>query len=257
MRIAVIADVHANLAALNAVLADIERRDVGEIVCLGDIVGYNAQPRECIRLVGERCDVVVKGNHDVACVNASPDPGTNPVAATLQRWTRSVLEPDDVAYLSTLPNVWVDPAGFVAAHACYLNEHFYTGYVTSTMLEANFDALRARAGWPGIAFCGHTHTQMCAWRRQGTVTEIGLRDVEMTDGSRKMTVPVDADTVLVNPGAVGQSRDGDPRAGYAVFDLVSRSLLLCRVDYDVESTCRELLAAGLPVELAARLREGR
>jgi diadenosine tetraphosphatase ApaH/serine/threonine PP2A family protein phosphatase len=250
MRLALLADVHANLPALEAVLEDVAAQGVERCVCLGDLVGYNAEPAACVTRVRAQVTLVVAGNHDVDCVRNDSLPGTNAVARQVQAWTRAQLDLEALDYLAGLPNVACDPAGFVAAHGCFLNSLYYTGYVTGTMLGANLAAVAARPEWPSVAFVGHTHVPMCGWiTAQGEVHEAPARG--------HLRWPSSAPAVLLNPGSVGQPRDGDPRAAYGVFDPEAGSFEFRRVRYDVEASAAAILAAGLPAVLAERLREGR
>ena len=247
MRIAVIADIHANLAALDAVLAHIARHVVDATICLGDLVGYNAEPHACIDRVREACSTVVAGNHDRDCLNP-PAPGTTRLARQAIDWTREQLDAERRGYLAELPALALG-ARYVAAHGSYLSEIYVSGYVTSTMLEKNLFAIAARDGWPAVAACGHTHVPMFGWWDGSQVHESALRTPERW--------PRNARAVIVNPGSVGQPRDGDPRASYAVIDLDARALRVERVAYDIEATCTANARAGLPDELSARLRVGR
>lgn len=247
MRIAVIADIHANLAALDAVLARIAELAADAVVCLGDLVGYNAEPTPCIDRVRQACAVVVAGNHDRDCLHA-PQPGTNKLARHAIEWTRDQLDGPHRAYLAALPPL-VRTDDYVAAHGSYLSDIYVSGYVTSTMLEKNLIAIAARDGWPAVAMCGHTHVPMFGRWDGVAVHESGLREPE--------TWPRSARAVILNPGSVGQPRDGDPRASFAVVDFETRAVHIERVDYDVERTCAANARAGLPPELSQRLREGR
>lgn len=249
MRVAILADVHANLAALEAVLEAIERERPDRVLCLGDVVGYNAEPEACIRLVRERCDAVVVGNHDRAAAGDPAGMGTNSAARQALAWTGARLDDDTRRWLLALPNHRVDESGVVMAHGCYLNDAYYTGYATSTMLEANLRAVADRAGWPRLASCGHTHTPMCGWLDDEGVHE--------PDVSSPVRWPEEAAAVLVNPGAVGQPRDGDPRAAFALVDTDARRFRVERVAYDVERTAAANARAGLPASLSDRLKEGR
>lgn len=249
--VAVIADVHANLAALEAVLEDLDRRGVDDVVCLGDVVGYHAEPAACVALVRARCRLVVAGNHD-RDLGRPPGPGTHAAARHVQAWTHAQLTADELAWLAALPSHHVGPT-MVAAHGAYLSDVFVSGYVTSTMLEHNLRAIAARPGWPPLALCGHTHVPMVAWWSHGGVDE-HLGDGE---ASWARAWPAAAHVALVNPGSVGQPRDGDVRASYALVDPAARRAEIHRVPYDVERTCAAIAAAGLPDELAVRLRAGR
>jgi diadenosine tetraphosphatase ApaH/serine/threonine PP2A family protein phosphatase len=247
MRLAVIADLHANAVAVDAVLAAIRALAVDAIACLGDLVGYNAEPAACLALVRDSGAAVVAGNHDRDCLTEA-SAGTHRVARAALAWTRAQLAPADLAYLASLPALAVSPT-HVLAHGSYLSEVFVTGYVTSTMLEQNLRAIAARPGWPPLALCGHTHVPMFGWWDGATVHETGL--------ARPESWPATARAVLINPGSVGQPRDGDPRAAFAVIDLAARRVEGHRAAYDVEHACAAIARAGLPPGLAARLREGR
>ncbi|MBO6940364.1 MAG: metallophosphoesterase family protein [Deltaproteobacteria bacterium] len=246
MRVAVLADVHANLAALDAVLSDLQGRGADLSVCLGDIVGYNARPRECIALVRERVDHVIVGNHDLAACDDHQAPGTHPAARMAQLWTAEELDESDRAWLRALPRK-VEGDGWMGVHGCYLNDFHVEGYVTRTMVPANLEAVAAHPDWPKVAFCGHTHIPVTAHRLRGEIVE--------ATGPRTRW-PEGVDSVLVNPGAIGQPRDGDWRASYALVDLQTRSVETIRVEYDLEATIAEVKAAGLPEVNHERLRKG-
>lgn len=248
MRVAVIADVHANAPALEAVLAAIAACDAERLVCLGDVVGYNAEPRACVARVRAAADVTVAGNHDVDVVRAGSAAGTSAHARFVRDWTREQLDQDDLAWLAARPFI-ASESGLVAVHGCYLNPSHYSGYVTSTMLETNLRAVAQHPEWPRVALCGHTHVPMCGW-----LTADGCAEPRF-DG--RLRWPASARAVLINPGAVGQPRDGDPRAAFALVDPEEQSAELRRVEYDVERSVRMLRSAGLPDALGERLREGR
>jgi len=248
MAVAVIADVHANLPALEAVLDAIEGLGLTRVVCLGDLVGYNAEPAACIAHIRGRCELVVAGNHDRELAREEQGNGTRAVARRVLAWTRAALDDDARAWLAALPSHVVTDA-LVAAHGAYLSDVFVSGYVTSTMLEENLRAIAARPGWPTVALCGHTHVSMLGWWDGVETTER-----RGTEGERWSPR---ARAVLANPGSVGQPRDGDPRAAFGVLDVEARTFTVHRVAYDVDRACAALAAAGLPDELGARLREGR
>jgi predicted phosphodiesterase len=246
---AVLADVHGNIHALDAVLAAVGRERVDLVVCLGDLVGYNANPSECIAGIRASADVVIAGNHDRDTSESEPAPGTSPEARMSQEWTRERLSPDERGYLKVLPHRALEPGGFIAFHGCFLNEGSLTGYVTSTMLAANLQAVAVRNEWPALAFCGHTHAPLCGWLDGETVGESRLLE--------PVFWPPSASAVLINPGSVGQPRDRDPRAAFAVVDASLRRVEVKRIEYDVEGAARAVLDAGLPESFARRLSEGR
>lgn len=243
-----IADVHANLPALEACLDALDRSGVERIVCLGDVVGYHAEPRECIARLRERAIATVRGNHDHDAISADVQAGTSSAARKVLAWTRAQLSADDQRWLADLPtHIVLDPPGVILAHGCFLNDVFFRGYVTSTMLEANLRAVAARPDWPRVALCGHTHVPMCGWLAAGAIEE-------RTCG---VVWPSGADAVLINPGSVGQPRDADASARCAIVDVDARGVDVLRVPYDVEAAVAALNRAGLPSELGERLREGR
>ena len=248
MLLAVLADVHANIQAFDAVWTSVRALRPDCVLLLGDIVGYNAAPRECIALARQCSEYVVTGNHDHDAVNEPISLGTGSGARQVQRWTREVISAQDAEYLRSLPKIVRIENELLAAHGCYLNDTHYTGYVTSTMLEANLRAIAER--WDvSLAFCGHTHVPMAGWLDGDICVERPLQGLT--------TWPARARAVLINPGAVGQPRDGDPRAAFALVNTERRTIDVRRVEYDVEAACQASAVAGLPLALAARLRTGR
>lgn len=249
MRIALVADIHANLAAWEAVVEALETEVVDRVVCLGDLVGYNADAEHVVASVRACCDVVVAGNHDREIDGASTR-GTSSAARHALAWTQQTLSANASAWLAALPARVVDAgAGFTAVHGCYLNDTYVTGYVTETMLAANLEKIAdPAAALPTLAFCGHTHVGLAGWLASDVVQARGVGEVRW---------PKRARAVLVNPGSVGQPRDGDPRASFAIVDVGTSTVRWRRVAYDVERTAAAIWAAGLPSELADRLREGR
>jgi diadenosine tetraphosphatase ApaH/serine/threonine PP2A family protein phosphatase len=250
MRLALIADIHANLHALEAVLDAIAALGPDRVVCLGDLVGYNAEPGACVARVRSVADVVVAGNHDRAAVGDEVYAGTNAAARSVIAWTRAQLDEAATSFLRGLPGIIEDrAAGFTAVHGCYLNDAHTHGYVTSTMVDANLRVLEAHRAGTRVGFCGHTHVPMIAW------AVADRRDERRLDAPARW--PRDVGAVLVNPGSVGQPRDGDPRAAFAIVDLDDRRAEIRRVAYDVEGAAHAIARAGLPGALGERLREGR
>jgi predicted phosphodiesterase len=241
MRVAVVSDIHSNLHALEAVLAAIEAEAPDEVWCLGDLVGYGPRPNECCALIAQRADVCLAGNHDLAVRGTLDLEEFGGEAAVAARWTRKVLAPEAQALLDTL-----EPAG--AAHGVEL----YHGSARDPIWEyvLNDDGARAtlEIAKSPLVLVGHSHVALrivqSGDRLDGGVAPAGT-ELEL-DGTRS----------LLNPGSVGQPRDGDPRAAFLVLDLDTQRASFRRAEYDVERTQSEMREAQLPEMLAARLTLG-
>lgn len=238
MRAAVVSDIHGNLAALEAVLEAIDERHTDELWCLGDLVGYGARPNECCTLVRRRSTTCLAGNHDLAVrgtidlVEFSGDAG---VAA---RWTREILTPESLAYLETL-----EPHG--TAHGVELYHGSARDPVWEYVLSDDAAVMTLALTRSQVVLVGHSHVAL-------HVSSDGAGGLA-PDGTR---VALGTDRHLLNPGSVGQPRDGDPRAAWLELDLDTRTAAFHRVPYDVERTQSEIRAARLPDILAERLAYG-
>ena len=242
MRTLFFSDVHANLEALEAVLADAAKRGYDAAVCLGDIVGYSADPEECVKLVSRlpACSAVL-GNHDAALLDAALRPYLNPVAQAGVRYAERALSPESVGYLRSLPLSIESRDGYVATHSSpYKPEAWY--YVLEP-LEVR-DAMRAMTH--PIAFIGHTHYPAFHNRSGAMMPLLPGAPVVFQTGEK----------YIVNVGSVGQPRDGDPRSAYVIYDDGRRSAEVFRVAYDIDAAAMKILLAGLPTMLADRIRRG-
>jgi len=241
VRYAILSDIHGNLEALRAVLADAgDRADA--FLCLGDVVGYGADPGPCVDLVAERCAAVVAGNHERAVAGLMALDRFNPAARAAAEWTRERLHPDAAAWLAALPLVReVADATLVHASPSQPDEWDYLIFPEDGF--AVFGAFATRA-----CFVGHSHVPR-AWAQGswGHDHEPMPSAVTFEAGCR----------YVVNVGSVGQPRDHDPRAAYAVWDLEARRLEIRRVPYDVAAARAKIVEAGLPRFLAERLAAGR
>jgi predicted phosphodiesterase len=241
MRVAVVSDIHSNLHALEAVLAAIEAEAPDELWCLGDLVGYGPRPNECCAAIAERAEVCLAGNHDLAVrgtIDLAEFHGEAGLAAT---WTREVLEPEWQALLARL-----EPEG--AAHGVALYHGSARDPIWEYVLDdegalATLERTRSR-----LVLVGHSHVAL----------RIVQSDDDLNGGIAPADTEVELDGVraLLNPGSVGQPRDGDPRAAYLLLDLDAQRATFHRVEYEVERTQREMREAGLPEMLAARLELG-
>jgi predicted phosphodiesterase len=244
MRIAVLSDIHANLAALEAVCSDLP--EVDQVWVLGDIVGYGPQPNAVISTLQAMGARSVLGNHDGAAIGTVDAAYFNPDARTAIEWTAGVLDANARAYIASLPEVRRD-GDLTAVHGSPRDPIWE--YITGpSVAEANFDAFETR-----LCLFGHTHLPMVYRSVDG--------GIEPTMGMPGETVPLGDARALVNPGSVGQPRDGLADAAYAILgtgDGTGRDLVeFRRVRYDVDRTQREMHDLGLPARLADRLRYGR
>ncbi|MFT5469168.1 MAG: putative phosphodiesterase [Verrucomicrobiales bacterium] len=240
MKYAVFGDIHANLEALEAVLLDAAQNDCTHFVCLGDIVGYNANPRECVKIIQDLDCPVVKGNHDEeASVTTNLD-GLNPLAAHALRWTREALVEEEREWLRTLKMVR-QVRDFTIVHAT-LDTPAGWGYVTN-----KFDAMASFSyQFTPVCFHGHTHTPRF-YIKDGSVDAVAGNEIQIETGKK----------YFINTGSVGQPRDGDWRASYAIYDADNQTVKIQRLDYDIPSTMKKIVDAGLPEMLAKRLEAGK
>ena len=247
MKYAIISDLHANLEALQAVLDDASSR-VDTVVCLGDIVGYNANPHECLRLVRETCAVVIAGNHDQAACGVRRYDDFNEWAREAMDWTRQQLSAAEVGYLKALPGTAPFGNGWLAAHGSPRDTDEYL--FDALGFEMAFDSLQRLRPEIRSCFVGHTHVPMIwACSSEGRVVQVRaeLRIVRLDPACR----------YIVNPGSVGQPRSGNPLAAYAILDDETAMVEFRRVPYDIPAAQEKIYDAMLPPLLAERLAIGR
>jgi predicted phosphodiesterase len=240
MKYAVIADIHANWEAFQVVLNDAKEQKCTHYCCVGDVVGYGANPKECLDVVRDMAMPCVKGNHDEYCSSEDDLEGFNPHAAEAVRWTRKQLTPEDREWLRDLKYVRL-VASFSVVHAT-LDGPQRWGYV--------FDKLMAAASFTyqntSVCFFGHTHVPVAFVR--DAVVRGGTYSKFRVEAGRKY---------FVNVGSVGQPRDGNPKAAYVIYDLDEGSIEIRRLDYDIPKAQKKIIAAGLPQRLADRLALGK
>jgi len=243
MRIAVISDIHANLTALQSVLAAIDDLQPDALWCLGDIVGYGPYPQACADVIRERADVCLAGNHDLAVVGKTPLENFNPVAREAALWHREHLRQETLQWLASLPTR-TEARGITLAHGS--PRHPVWEYVLDkTTAEENYDAFDTP-----ICLIGHSHQAM-GWRMSRVERRIKVEWIAEEPGV-PLTVSV-SDKWLLNPGSVGQPRDHDPRASFAILETDDWRWTWHRIDYDIASVDRAINAAGLPEMLGKRL----
>ena len=243
MRLAVISDVHANLYALEAVLAEIDRDPPDEIWCLGDTVGYGPRPNECCAIVRERCARVLVGNHDLVALGTAGVgvEDFNPEAGAASVWTSEQLTPESREFLSSLePTAAVD--GFALFHGSPRDPVW--DYVLDDEAVAESFALTEAP----VVMVGHSHVATAAILA-GDRIEGGVAPADFS-------AALGAGRWLLNPGSVGQPRDGDPRAAWVRIDVESGEARFRRIAYPVARTQAEIRERGLPDALAERLAHG-
>jgi len=244
MRYAIIADIHANLAAFKAVLDHIERQGgVEEVWCLGDIVGYGPDPHQCIELLRQYRHVCIAGNHDLAAMGKLATSEFNPDAAVACRWTAQQLSPEDVEYLESLPEV-IQKEDFTLVHGSP-REPIWEYLISVSSAKESFAYFQSQ-------FClvGHSHMPMVFKYDDETDTcsfSQFVPDIRLVLGKSRL---------IINPGGVGQPRDGDPRASYAIYDNETGVVRLYRVPYDISITQINMVKQNLPMRLVARLSQG-
>ncbi|GEP44632.1 metallophosphoesterase family protein [Brevifollis gellanilyticus] len=239
--IAFISDIHGNLPALSAVLADIAEQGVTQIICLGDVVGYGGQPGECVDVLRERGIVTVKGNHDSMVADGIPagdDVGIT--MAMMWDWTEQALTTDQRQWLRELPMTLEHP-DFQAVHATLKNPAGWGYVLTASHASAHFMHQQRP-----LCFIGHSHWP--AFWVAGETDERSITSLESIDMALKQ---------LVNVGSVGQPRDGDENACYLIYRPEQKDVWWRRVPYDIAAAQRAIEEAGLPIKFADRLRFGK
>ena len=246
MRLAVISDIHGNLEALECVLARIETEGVDAVLNLGDTVGYNASPNECVAALKERGILNVAGNHDLALLEPELAQHFNIIAYQALNWARNCVTPENLEYLRNLPRTQEVAGHLFACHGtptsseAYITYHFQGRRV--------FAFLKDRPPLK-ICFFGHTH------RRALWYQDIRGKVASLEISHPKVALEVNC-RYLINPGSIGQPRDGNPEAAYAIFDEGEFSVHFKSVPYDIRRAQQRILAAGLPPFLAERLAQG-
>jgi predicted phosphodiesterase len=249
-RIGFISDIHGNVEALEAVLADAKAVGVDAMVCLGDVVGYGPEPGACVDLVAQNCDVMIRGNHDEAVMDVGLFSRFNPRAWRSVEASRDRLEPGHFALLESM-RARGEIAGLALAHGSFGSRRFEYLYDAATASDA-IDAMPSPVG-----FVGHTHLPSAFVLRAGADRRGDERGVEAIRMPANAEIALSRDErAILNPGSVGQPRDRNPDAAWGVFDLDRWTFQARRVAYDVAAVARRMQEMGLAEFHALRLRAG-
>jgi len=242
MHYAIIADIHANLEAFTAVLEDIEHRGgVEEIWCLGDIVGYGPDPHRCIELLRQHNHVCVAGNHDWAAIGKIDTSSFNPDAAAACQWTARQLTPEDIQYLESLLLI-IEKDSFTLVHGSP-RDPIWEYLISTSLARENFTFFQSP-----YCLVGHSHVPLIFKDEDGScLSSQFLPNIGLALGKSRL---------IINPGGVGQPRDGNPQASYAIYDSEAKVIRLYRIPYDIAATQDKMMQNGLPVRLVARLNYG-
>ncbi len=239
MRIAVLSDIHGNLHALEAVLASVDADKPDAVWCLGDLVGYGPRPNECCTLVAERAAICLVGNHDLGVIGSLDLADFSGEAATSARWTADILEDAPRAFLESLSPQWVE--GETGLYHASARDPVWEYVLTPGAALASLVATEHT-----LILVGHSHVAL----------RFGVEQLVLAPCEEGTTIDLARERWLLNPGSIGQPRDGDRRAAYLMIDFEAKRAEYRRVEYPVERTQDEIRAAGLPEILAERLTQG-
>ena len=240
MRYAILSDIHANYDALETVLNELKNENIDKYVCVGDIVGYGSQPDRCVDKVREMTVACVAGNHDFATIEKTNIEFFNTYAKEATLWTRQKLSEDDKQYLKNLKLV-EETEDFTIVHGTLYAPALFD-YIQTT-----FDAyLSLQVLKTDLCFVGHSHVPI-SFFLDDAVTYSVEPEIELNPGVK----------AIINVGSVGQPRDDNPKAAYAIYDTEQKKVWIKRVEYDVEAAAQKIVEAGLPEILGERLKYGR
>lgn len=242
MKAAIISDIHSNLEALQAVIKDIKKRRIKNIFCLGDLVGYGANPNECIELCFKEADVIIAGNHDWATIDKTDLSNFNKVAAAAVQWTKKHISQENLKIIQQLPLTHkIDDLFLVHSTPVHPEEWHYLFSLEE--FQKAFDYFDAQ-----ICFIGHSHIPDAVFQDTNGYTDFVRENPFPIIKKRKF---------IINAGSLGQPRDLDPRASYVIYDGNRNSIDFIRIEYNIPLASQKIIDAGLPEVLAERLLVGK
>ncbi len=244
MKYGIIADIHSNLEALNAVKKVLSKENIDELICSGDIVGYNADPVACVDFIKENKVISIKGNHDRLASGGDSGFNFNEVAHHAALWSRERLDSTRKSFLESLPDERLIHKDILIVHGSPRDRDEYIFSLTEA--QENIKYIEANYPEVSIIFFSHTH-----------IPAFFTKEKAETSFEKTRTIKLDKkETFLINPGSIGQPRDGCPYASFAIFDSEKMELKIMRVKYDIEVAQRKIIQAGLNQKLAMRLAFG-
>jgi len=243
MRYAIFSDVHSNLEALESVLSACKKESIDQYFCVGDLVGYAANPKECVDIVKSIASMTVAGNHDWASVELAGVEQFNPDAKAAVLWTRKILSQEHAVYLESLKLGFIN-SDFTLVHGTLDNPREFSYLSSGYMAWETFSLMQT-----DICFVGHTHVPGVYVKSSKDTVEYRekIAEVKIEPGKK----------YIINVGSVGQPRDGNPEASYCLYDADSSQAMIKRVEYDFKSASQKIFDAGLPKALGYRLSMGR
>ena len=241
MRIAIISDIHSNIIALQAVMADIKTRSVGKIVCLGDIVGYGPAPNECVETIKQNADICLMGNHDWAVLGKEDLAYFNSFAREAVIWSQKQLSQESENFLRALPFFKVE-GECTYVHSSPFEPQTWTYIINKNDAQFQFEHLKTQ-----LCFVGHTHVAGIFQKTDQKFNFLIDEKISIGEGEK----------LIINVGSIGQPRDFDDRSSYGILDLENKTFEFHRVMYDIKSTQSSMEKFGLPKYLITRLSYGR
>jgi len=241
---AIISDIHSNLEALQVVLAKIDEIEAERVICLGDIVGYYSNPNECVDLIRSRKILCIMGNHDIVACGKMEPVFFNPTASRAILWTRDQLTPENKKFIEELSDAHIVVPHLRMVHGSILDRDEYLLFKPE--IERSFREMAKYPELPKVSFFGHTHRKVCY--------EFDGINIYSSKNERYRLRP-DA-YYLINPGSVGQPRDGDPKAAFLTFDTDEQEVVFYRIPYDIDQTVKKMQDLDFGEVLAKRLYRG-
>ncbi|MDP8253907.1 MAG: metallophosphoesterase family protein [Candidatus Kaelpia aquatica] len=243
MRYAILGDIHSNLEALEEVLLDLGEKRIDKILSIGDIIGYGADPSKCIDIARERFELITLGNHDLALAGELSLDLFSDMAKDAIIWSQGKVEHNDVEFLSDLPLI-EEYGDMLLVHSSLYHPEEFNYFISFEDVRKSFDIQDDKR----VCFAGHSHIPAIFVIDDITGDIVGIQDQDIMVETKKR--------YFINTGSVGQSRDGDTRAKYVLYDDSTGRISIERVDYDIDKAASKIIAAGLPEKLVTRLHEG-